>query len=94
MAGTVFLHSAYPQGQERTGIKLLSISNHRIVTNSSGLAHGLFSVCTMFGMRMYGLKVNIFIILDKFPILEVDSSKPVSSLTITFAALMCSKFSF
>lgn len=95
MAGTVFLHSAYPQGQVRTGIKSLSISNHGIVTNTSGLARGLFfSVRTMFGMRMYGLKVNTFIILEKFPILEVDSGKPVSGLTMTFGALMCSKFSF
>lgn len=40
------------------------------------------------------MKENIFIILDKFPILDIDSSKPLSGLTMTLGVLMCSKFSF
>jgi len=32
-AGAVFLDSVYPQGEARTRIKSLSISNHRIVTS-------------------------------------------------------------
>lgn len=39
------------------------------------------------------MKANIFIISDRFPILEVDVGF-FSSLTMTIGSLLCSSFSF
>lgn len=94
MAGTVFLHSAYPQGQARTGIKSRSISNNKIVTCKYFWPEIWILYTSMFGMRMYSIKENTFIIPDRFPVLEVDSSKAFSGLSITLGMQMCSKFSF